>query len=56
MARCLCWDRCIFSVCISVFLVFKCCGMAMGVNVMSLCTYVMRPPPGLCVLSVRRGV
>lgn len=54
--RTLCCERWSLSICSSVFLVLRCCGTVIGVNVMSLCMYVMRPPPGLCVLSVRYGV
>ena len=56
MCRCLCCERCILVICSSVFLVFSVCGGVRGVKVVLLWTYVSRPPPCLCVRSVRKGV
>lgn len=48
--------RWILVSCSSVFCVFIFLGMSSSVKVMLFLMYVSRPPPCLCVLSVREGV
>ena len=56
MLMCFVGVMCILVSCASVYMDVSVFGMVSSVNVMFCLTYVSRPPPVLCCLSVRIGV